>query len=192
MAAATTLFVRDGYLRTTMADIAREAGVAVQTLYLGFGSKVGVLSAALDVAIAGDDEPVPVLERAWFAELVAEPDGRGALRLFVAAAGAIIERNYALHDAMRSASADPELAELWETHRARRFATHSEVARALSTKTGFSAALSVQQAAQTIYTLASQETYRSLVVEHGWTPDDWRAWVFRLLQAELFPHRAAS
>ena len=33
VAAATKLFVRDGYLQTTMADIAREAGVAVQTLY---------------------------------------------------------------------------------------------------------------------------------------------------------------
>ncbi|HEY4419314.1 MAG TPA: helix-turn-helix domain-containing protein, partial [Pseudonocardia sp.] len=41
--AAGPLFVRDGYLETTMAGIARAAGVAVQTLYLSFGSKVAVL-----------------------------------------------------------------------------------------------------------------------------------------------------
>lgn len=67
IAAASELFVRDGYLQTTMADVARAADVAVQTLYLGFGSKVAVLAAALDVAIAGDDDLVPVLERPWVA-----------------------------------------------------------------------------------------------------------------------------
>jgi AcrR family transcriptional regulator len=39
VAAAAPLFVRDGYVETTMAGIARAAGVAVQTLYLSFGSK---------------------------------------------------------------------------------------------------------------------------------------------------------
>src|SRR6516225_4017003 len=79
IAAATELFTRDGYLQTTMADIARLADVAVQTLYLSFGSKVAVLTAALDMAIAGDDDPVPVLERPWFARLRAEPDPIAAL-----------------------------------------------------------------------------------------------------------------
>ena len=50
IAAATPLFVRDGYLETTMSGIAKAAGVAVQTLYLSFGSKVAVLEAALDAA----------------------------------------------------------------------------------------------------------------------------------------------
>src|SRR5437763_16336971 len=82
--AATRVFVRDGYLTTTMAAIAAEAGVAVQSLYLGFGSKLGILSAAFDVAVVGDVEPVPLLERPWVRELAACPDGPRALRLFVA------------------------------------------------------------------------------------------------------------
>jgi AcrR family transcriptional regulator len=60
IAAATPLFVRDGYLETTMSGIAKAAGVAVQTLYLSFGSKVAVLEAALDVAAddaAAGDRP---------------------------------------------------------------------------------------------------------------------------------------
>src|SRR3954471_18080853 len=83
VAAATRLFVRDGYLTTTMAAIAAEAEVAVQSLYLGFGSKLGILSAALDVAIAGDDEPVPLLQRGWARELAETPDGPRAVGLFV-------------------------------------------------------------------------------------------------------------
>jgi AcrR family transcriptional regulator len=44
--AARPLFVRDGYLETMMNGIATAAGVAVQTLYLAFGSKIAVLEAA--------------------------------------------------------------------------------------------------------------------------------------------------
>ena len=45
--AAVALFVERGYLETTMAAMAAAAGVAVQTLYLSFGSKAAVLEAAL-------------------------------------------------------------------------------------------------------------------------------------------------
>ena len=55
--AATSLFVRDGYLETTMSGIAKAAGVAVQTLYLSFGSKVAVLEAALVAATEGHPPP---------------------------------------------------------------------------------------------------------------------------------------
>ena len=75
VAAATPLFVRDGYVETTMAGIARAAGVAVQTLYLSFGSKAAVLEAAL--AVEPDDQP-----NEWLAELGAEPAGPVALLTF--------------------------------------------------------------------------------------------------------------
>ena len=45
--AASTLFLRDGFVSTTMAMIAKEAGVAVQTLYMAFGTKTAILQAAL-------------------------------------------------------------------------------------------------------------------------------------------------
>src|SRR4029078_4325410 len=48
-----------------MRAIAATAGVALPTVELGFGTKATLLKAAIDVAIAGDDEPVPVLDRGW-------------------------------------------------------------------------------------------------------------------------------
>ena len=63
--AATALFLERGYAGATMRAIAAAAGVAVPTVELGFGTKATLLKAAIDVAIAGDDEPVPVLDRAW-------------------------------------------------------------------------------------------------------------------------------
>jgi hypothetical protein len=59
----SALFIRDGYLATTMAAVAGEAGVAVQSLYLRFGSKLEILKAAFDAAVVGGLEPVPLLER---------------------------------------------------------------------------------------------------------------------------------
>ena len=48
VAAATTLFVHDGYLQTTMAGIAREAGVAYQTVFSIFGSKLRLAQAMVE------------------------------------------------------------------------------------------------------------------------------------------------
>ena len=63
LAAAHELFVRQGYARTTIQQIADQADVAWQTVYAVFGGKPAILSAVFDVAVAGDDEPVPVPER---------------------------------------------------------------------------------------------------------------------------------
>ncbi|HEX6871987.1 MAG TPA: TetR/AcrR family transcriptional regulator [Micromonosporaceae bacterium] len=186
VAAASELFTRDGYLQTTMAGIAAHAAVAVQTMYLSFGSKVAVLSAALDVAIVGDDEPVPVLDRPWFAELRDEPDGKAALRLFVTAASQIVHRTYPLYAVTRDASADPELGEVLRRNKQLRFVTHTAVTRELATKAGFRPGLGVPLAAQTVYTLMSQETYGLLVSEHGWSVAEWADWVERHIRAELF------
>jgi AcrR family transcriptional regulator len=88
-----------------MADIAREAGVAVQTLDLSFASKVAVMSAAFDIMIVGDDEPVPVIERSWYAVMRDEPDAARALSVFLRISSEIMERVYPLYPAMLAASA---------------------------------------------------------------------------------------
>lgn len=63
--AASAVFLEYGYGGTTMRAVARQAGVSVPTVEQAFGTKARLLKAAIDRAIAGDDEPVPVLERPW-------------------------------------------------------------------------------------------------------------------------------
>jgi AcrR family transcriptional regulator len=187
IAAATELFIRDGYLQTTMADIARQAGVAVQTLYLSFGSKVGILTTALDVTIAGDDEPLPVLERPWFTQLRAEPDPLAALSALADSTAEIIDRFHPLYAAMSDASADPELAEVRDRNKHQRFASYLPAIQELASRPGFNPQLPVQRATEIFYTLMSEETYGLLVTEHGWTTPEWSSWARHHLQAELFP-----
>ena len=49
--AATRLFGERGWAATGMRDVARQAGVSVETVYTGFGSKSDLLMAAIDVAV---------------------------------------------------------------------------------------------------------------------------------------------
>ena len=65
IAAAADRFLAPGYSATTMRAVAADAGVAVPTVELAFGTKARLLKAVIDTAIAGDDEPVPMLAREW-------------------------------------------------------------------------------------------------------------------------------
>ncbi len=184
VAAASRLFVRDGYVDTTMAAIAAEAGVAVQSLYVGFGGKLGILTAALDAAITGDAEPVPLLERAWAAELAKMADARAALEFFVGQVREILTRTYPLYDVVRAAAAT-EAGELLRENKRQRYEGVHAVAAHLSTKRGFAASVSVDQAADLLYTLVSEECYGLLVGERGWDPAAWQSWCTTMLTVTL-------
>src|SRR3954465_5058548 len=80
-AAAQRLFSTKGYLATSIADIAAEAGVARPTVFTAVGTKPVILKAVVAQAMAGDDEPHPVAERPWFTEALEEPDPERSIDL---------------------------------------------------------------------------------------------------------------
>src|SRR5918997_474080 len=61
--AARARFLERGYATTTVGEIAADVGVSVETVYKAFANKAGLLKAMFDVAIVGDDEPIPLQER---------------------------------------------------------------------------------------------------------------------------------
>ena len=189
--AASELFERNGYADTTMAAIAAEAGVAVQTLYLSFGSKVAILSAAHDIAVVGDTEPIPVLERPWMVEVTAEPDGRRALARAVDETLAIVARSGRIQETILSASTDPDVGELLTRTNQQRHATLRAITHVLAAKPGFNPTLSVEEAGDIFYALVGDEMYRALVVDCGWTPTRLRDWVQDVAAQQLFPARPA-
>ena len=172
-----------------MAAIAADAGVAVQTLYLAFGSKVAILEAAHDVAVVGDDEPVALLERPWVADLRADPDGPRALELAIANTLRVIERVSPIYGVIQSAAADPEVAELLARTKAQRLATLQTLAEEFAAKAGFAAGLSADRAADILYAVVSDELYRVLVVERHWSTEDWQTWAYESAALRLFPSR---
>jgi AcrR family transcriptional regulator len=180
------LFVRDGYLVTTMASIAAEAGVAVQSLYLRFGSKVAILSAVLDVAIVGDFEPVPLLEREWVGELAALQDGPAAVHLYVGETARILSRTQAIYAVVQAASAG-EAGELLADNKRQRHEGQRTIADLLGRKPGFAPGLTIDNAADVIYGLVSEDLYGLLVVDCGWSTEEWAARCSAILVGILFP-----
>ncbi|HEX4725533.1 MAG TPA: helix-turn-helix domain-containing protein [Pseudonocardiaceae bacterium] len=114
LAAATGLFLANGYVATTLAAVAEAADVGARTVYVRFGTKAELLKRVVDVAIVGDTLPVDVLGREWFAIATSAP--MLAERIDATAAGArgIMERaSGVLAVAQEAAATEPMIAEQW-------------------------------------------------------------------------------
>lgn len=185
--AATALFCTQGYVDTTMASIAAAAGVAVQTLYLRHGSKAAVLSAALDVAIAGDADPVQLVDRPadFYVRAMEEPDARRAIATWAHGARSICDRSHRLYQVIRSASADPDVAKVLEKNRHDRAAGHRALSDALTTKVGYDSSVPPQRAADLLYALGTEDAYLLFVVDRGWDVDEWERWVVETVTAQI-------
>src|ERR1700748_3229468 len=96
VAAATELFLADGYVPTTLEAVARRAQVAARTVYVRFGTKAALLKRVVDVAIVGDTQPVDVRGRDWMQQALAAPTLAERLAASAAAGRQIMERTGAL------------------------------------------------------------------------------------------------
>lgn len=186
-AAATALFCDQGYVDTTMAAIAAAAGVAVQTLYLRHGSKAAVLSAALDVAIAGDADPVELVDRPddFYVRAMEESDAGRAIAIWAHGARTICDRSHRLYEVIRSASADPDVAQVLDKNRNDRAAGHRALGDALATKAGYNSSVPPQRAADLLYALGTEDAYLLFIVDRGWDVDEWERWVVDTVSAQI-------
>ncbi|MDQ6524469.1 TetR/AcrR family transcriptional regulator [Nocardioides sp. LHD-245] len=182
--AASALFEQRGFVGTTIVDIAAEAGVAVQTIYQAYGSKVGLLGAAHDVALAGDDDPVALAERAWFLALRDAPSPAAAWQEALAALHLGTARVAPLYAAMLAAEADPDVAGLLVAMRAQRAEFSRLLAEQVAACPG-GEGLDRARLADVIYAVESVESHALLVTQRGWSVEAWRAWVCDVVLREI-------
>ena len=76
---AARLFVEDGYGATTIDAVAEAACVSRKTVFTAVGGKFELLKAALDSAVAGDDQPVALADRPAMRRLLAQGDPRALI-----------------------------------------------------------------------------------------------------------------
>jgi AcrR family transcriptional regulator len=173
--AAERLFVRDGYAATTMAAIAREAGVALKTVYVVFETKSGLLRALWHLRLRGDEEDVPIGERPWYRGVLAEPDAERALRLGAHQARLVKERAGALLGVIRSAAlVDADVQGLWDRIESDFYANQRAVVQTLHERGALR--VDVTRGADIMWTLNHPDVWRLLVGERGWTPEQWEQW----------------
>ena len=177
--AASTHFLETGYASTSIAAIAGTAGVSVDTVYKTFGSKIGLLKEVLDVTIGGDDVPVALLERAGPKALREETDQRMQVKMLAAGVTGQLERIRPLDDILRSAAAvDREAAALREDIQVRqRRAAMRTIVGWIAARGRLRDGLSVNRAAQVVWTLTSPEVHLLMRDMGGWSEASYRAWL---------------
>jgi AcrR family transcriptional regulator len=183
--AAYRLFTQQGYPATTMADIAAEAGVAVQTLYFTFRTKAELLQNVYKRAVAGAADTPPE-QQPWYARMVATPDPDDALRLLIDAVGDVLARTAPLDDYVKAASHDPEPARVRAHNERLRRDSWSQCVEHLAAKAPLRPGLSQQQATDILLTVMGPASYQSLVGEYEWTPQQWRDWCHYAVSTMLF------
>jgi AcrR family transcriptional regulator len=184
--AAETLFTRDGYAMTTIAAIAGQADVAVQTVYAVFGTKRAVLSELLAVRVTGDHDATPLKDRDEWRAMEAETDPRRQLALLAAIATRIGERMGALYDVLAGAAgSDPEIAHIYRRQQQSRYNDQRRLARSLARKGALRPGLSEIHATDIMWAMANPTMHRRLVAERRWTGGEYERWLARALACSL-------
>jgi len=179
--AAYGLFCTHGYAGTTISAVAKQAGVAVPTVYYTFGTKAALLDETLGAAIVGFDlwrqpppEPIDITEllpwHSWWAQFEAAPTPAGALDIFVTHGIQILQRVGPLIAALHGAAGDSEAAEVARTAEERRVDSYREAIRLLARKPGgLRRGMSVARATDIVVALFSAELYQALADRRGWS-----------------------
>jgi AcrR family transcriptional regulator len=175
--AAQLLFERDGYVATTMESIAAEAGVALKTVYTAYTTKSGLLRALWDLLLKGDSDDEPVARRAWYREMLDEPDPERQLRLNARNACVVKARIGPLLRVIRSASSvDPDSAALWALIQTDFYDNQRAVIEAIQDRGGLRPDLGPGRATDILWSLNHPDLWLLLVGDRGWSPESFEAW----------------
>src|SRR4051794_11070834 len=184
--AASRLFVQQGYAATTIDAVAAEAGVSRKTVFSAVGGKGALLKLAWDVAIVGDDEPVPMVERPAVAAMLAERDPERLVRVWVDMQLEVGSRAAPLAAALQAAAdVEDEVRELQELVRreslvgARAFVAH------LDEVGGLRAGLGPERAADVCWAVLNSMLLSLLVGPRGWSLAEYGDWLVEILRPTL-------
>jgi len=184
--AALSLYTTQGYARTTIDQIAAVAQVARPTVFSAVGTKAEILKVLRDRALAGDDEPIPVIQRPWYQEALLEADPIVSIRLHARNLARIYQR-YAELDAVihQAAGVDADLADFARLAESQRRLGANTFIRALINKAALRDGLGEEAATDALWALTGSDTYRRLVIERSWKPQDYQNWMSISLTAYL-------
>lgn len=172
LAAARELFVTQGYAKTTVAQIARGARVAVDTVYATVGRKPALLREVLETAISGSDVAVPADQRDYVRRVRAAATAREKITHYVTGLVQIQDRLAPVFLALRDAGAtDPDSAALWQEIAQRRARNMRDFAADLRGTGELRPDLTDDDVADIVWSMNGPEYWVLLVGERGWSAE---------------------
>ena len=184
--AAARLFIAQGYVATSMDQIATAAGVGRATVFASVGGKAAILKAAYDIAIVGDDEPIPLPQRSWAIAVRNEPDPGRMIDGYAAMIAEISGRVAPIYEAMRgAAAANSEARALWDAMRNERRGGAAGFVGFVVARDALRRGVDPKMAGDVVWALIDPGLYHLLVVEMGWTTAQFQAWLAQTLKGQL-------
>lgn len=196
--AAYDLFAENGYAGTTIAAVARSAGVATPTVYYTFGTKSALLDEALGAAVVGFDRwrkppSDPTIEEilpwhGWWQEFESALSSRAAFDVFFTNGVGVLERVAPLVATLHGAASDPEAAEVVTVGEQRRVDSYRVAVRLIAGKAGgLRPGLTTATATDILVVLFSADFYQAIRAGRGWSAKRTSAFLRQMLAAQLLP-----
>ena len=177
--AARDLFIDHGYGRTTVAEIARAAGVSVETIYAAFGNKATLLHKAWDITVGGDDEDIVFHERPEVMKIRNESDLTKRLMLHAAFSTQTAQRVAPFQLMVQSAAgADPMAADMLEEIARQRLDGMTVMAAEIA-DTG-QLAVAEDECRDVLWSMTDGMLWHRLVNERGWSNKRFAEWLGRM------------
>lgn len=186
--AARELFERDGFRATTIAAVARAAGVSAESVYKGFGTKAVLAKAVFDQVLAGDDEPVPVAQRPEAQAIQAEPDVRRKIALYATGLAHRQEQSAKVQILIRDGRhTDDTLEDIWQRLLDERLTGMGMLARHLLDTGQLRAGIDHTEVRDLLWTYIAVEQYELLVLQRQWSLDRYTDWLAHSITTALCP-----
>lgn len=187
--AADRLFTINGYSGTSIEAIAQKASVAPETIYATFKNKQTILSMLIKTSILGDDDnPVPIMLREQIREVAEEKNQKRQIQMFAKRIHLLMSRVAQLLEVMKSASkTEPEIKRLSKKYVDGRFQGMGFFIDCVMANGALRNKLDKLTATETVWLLTSAEVYNLLIVERGWSGDEYEVWLSQALTDFLLP-----
>jgi AcrR family transcriptional regulator len=193
ISAATSLFVELGYGPVSIDAIADEASVSRATVFNAVGGKASLLRAAYDVAIVGDDEPVPLPERPWARPVREAPDAYTMLTRYAHMITVVDDRVCDIYEVMRGAAgAHADVREHWDQIQEERRGGAANVVRMLQARGTLRAGLTRRSAADIVFVLIDPGLFHQLVRTRQWKTAAFESWLAETFHMQLLESGGSS
>ena len=179
--AARAMFEELGYYDAALGAVAKKAGVSRQAIYLHFPSKAELLT-ALHLHIFATDV-APALERHPMTDAMSALD---ALDAMIAVDVEVVSKVWRIHETLQMARRQhPEVDETLRPREEERYGGLLDLGRRLKRERALPPNIRVGMFADMLWGLLNVGTYRNLVIERGWSLDQYTRWVRNTIRLQI-------
>ena len=186
--AARSLFFKRGYAGATIEEIANEAGVSKESVYAIFGNKQSILAFLLDVAVGGQELPLPVIQQPAPQAILQDRDQRRQIDRIAQVCGEILSRAAPVYAIMRAAAnTEPEIRKRVRDLHKERLENMTSFFRHVAANGPFREGLDEQRVGEIVWALTSPELFNLLITELSWSREKYSQWLADILIRVLLP-----